>query len=82
MSTVIPLRSVLSGSPVRGQEVEENLNEEEGMIARYRLRSRQASAIISAAITGAATLLHTGQVVEAVAVIAAGLFIVAVLYGR
>jgi hypothetical protein len=32
--------------------------------------------------TGAATLLHSGQVVEAVAVIAAGLFIVAVLYGR
>lgn len=48
----------------------------------YRLPRRQASAIISAAIAGAATLLHSGQAVEAVAVIVAGLFIVAVLNGR
>lgn len=52
------------------------------MSARYRLPPRQASTIISAAIVGATTLLHSGQAVEAVAVIAAGLFIVAVLYGR
>jgi len=49
---------------------------------RKRLPSGQASAIISAAVTGAATLLHSGQAIEAVVVVVAGLFIVAVLNGR
>lgn len=82
MSTAIPLRSVLSGTPVRGQEAEETWMMEEDMSDRDKLRSERVSKIISAAIVGAATLLHSGQAIEAVAVIAAGLFIVAVLYGR
>ncbi len=58
------------------------MSEQRDTVDRNRRPPRQASAIISTAIAGAATLLHSGQAVEAVALIAVGLLIVAVLYGR
>lgn len=71
----LPHSGVFSGSLLEGREPKRLLVRGKPMnVSKYRPSGR-VSTIVSAAITGAVTLLHSGQIAEALLLIATGLLI-------